>query len=128
MSYRLDPARSGSIALAALVGALTLAGLHLDIRPLLAAAFLLWVPGMAAVGYLRLDDHLLAAVLSISVSIAVGTLGAELMVWTHLWHPRAAVVVLALACIVALIGQMELASTAAMGDGEGAENDPDRQR
>jgi uncharacterized membrane protein len=101
----LDLDRAAAAALSSLVAVTTLAAIHLTIRPVLAAAFLLWVPGAAAVGFLRLTDRLLAVVLSIAVSIAIGTLGAELMVWTHLWHPRAGTVILAGASAIALLCQ-----------------------
>jgi uncharacterized membrane protein len=105
MTRRPDLATTAATVLAAIVAITTLAGIGLSFRPLLAAAFLLWVPGAAAVGFLRLTDQLLAAVLSIACSIAIGTLGAEMMVWTHLWHPRAATVVLACGCAIALLCQ-----------------------
>jgi O-antigen/teichoic acid export membrane protein len=100
--WRTDPATVAAALAAGAIAVLVGSGVRVPGQPVLAAAFLLWVPGAAVVGYLRLDDRVLAAALSIAASIAIGTLGAEVMLWTGTWHPRAGVLLLAVACIVAL--------------------------
>jgi O-antigen/teichoic acid export membrane protein len=100
---RLDTLQvAGAVVALAVVG-LTLAHAHLVGQPLLSAAFFLWVPGAAAVGWLDLDDRLLAAALSVGASIAIGTLVALAMLWTHTWHPTVAVVGLGSLCAVSLL-------------------------
>jgi O-antigen/teichoic acid export membrane protein len=105
--WRAQPTVVLAAAIALAVALLTGAGVSVPGEPVLAAAFLVWVPGAAAVGYLRLEDRLLAAALSVAASIAIGTLGAEAMLWTGTWHPRAGVVVLAALSALALLGQAE---------------------
>jgi hypothetical protein len=45
------------------------------------------VPGYAMVRLLRLPDLLMAALLGVGLSLALGLLVAQLMIYTHLWSP-----------------------------------------
>ena len=90
-----------AVALSVAVGVLTVANVHTGLRAFLGTAFLLWVPGATVIGFLDIEDRLLAAVLSVATSVAIGVLGAETMLWVHGWHPRGAVILLALGCTAA---------------------------
>jgi uncharacterized membrane-anchored protein len=46
------------------------------------------VPGRAVAHLLRIDDPWAAFVLTVALSATFQALGAVLMVWTGLWHPR----------------------------------------
>jgi len=71
------------------------------IRPYLLAWFVLVCPGMAVVGLLRLRDLVTEIVLSIALSLALGTLVAELLVLTRQWS---APTVLAILIGISLVG------------------------
>ncbi|MGZ4691460.1 MAG: hypothetical protein ACXVKA_09695 [Acidimicrobiia bacterium] len=74
-------------------------------RPFVALLFLLLVPGYAVVGHLRLDPLVAAVAVAIGLSIAIGTLAAQLMLWINVWSPGAAQLVLALPSILLLLMQ-----------------------
>jgi hypothetical protein len=74
-------------------------------RPFVALAFLLLVPGFAVVGHLRLEPFVVALAVAAALSIAIGTLAAQLMLWINVWSPGAAQLVLALPSIVLLLMQ-----------------------
>jgi uncharacterized membrane protein len=99
---------AGAAVALAVVG-LTLAHAHLPGQPLLSAVFFLWVPGAAVVGWFGLDDRLLAAALNVGGSIGIGTLIALAMLWTHTWHPTAAVAGLAGLAALSLLAQLRSA-------------------
>jgi O-antigen/teichoic acid export membrane protein len=94
----------GGAALAVAVAVLTGLGAHLALQPLIAVAFLLWSPGAAVISFFDVKDRLIAVVLAVAVSLAIGTLGAEAMIWTGTWHPRGAIVGLAVASAAILVG------------------------
>lgn len=74
-------------------------------RPFVALVFLLVVPGYAVVGHLRLEPFAAALAVAIGLSIAIGTLAAQLMLWINVWSPGAAQLLLALPSIALLAMQ-----------------------
>jgi uncharacterized membrane protein len=60
-----------------------LAGLEVEspLRVAVTLVFVLLVPGYAVVGHLRLADPLSSLMLSVTVSLALGALVAQLLVW-----------------------------------------------
>jgi hypothetical protein len=74
-------------------------------RPFIALVFLLLVPGFAVVGHLRLEPLVAALAVAAALSIAIGTVAAQLMLWINIWSPGAAQLVLALPSIVLLLMQ-----------------------
>jgi hypothetical protein len=73
------------------------------VRPIFLAWFVLVCPGMAVVGLLRLRDLVTEIVLSIALSLALGTLVAELQVLTRQWSPAT---VLAILIGISLVGAL----------------------
>ena len=63
------------------------------------------VPGYALVRLLRLPDPLMTALLGVGMSLALGLVVAQLMIYTHLWSP-----------LLGLSALVVLASTAAGKD------------
>lgn len=88
------------------VSVIALADTALDLqwvgRPFVALLFLLLVPGYAVVDHLRLEPFVASLTVAIALSIAIGTLAAQLMLWINVWSPGAAQLVLALPSIVLL--------------------------
>jgi hypothetical protein len=74
-------------------------------RPLLSVVFYLAVPGWAVVGWLDLEDEILSWTLAIGLSVAIGILVAEAMLWAHAWNPDAAFGCLAFAATALLAGR-----------------------
>lgn len=75
-------------------------------RPLLALAFVLLVPGYAVVGHLRLDPLVAVVTVAIALSITIGTIVAQIMLWLNLWNPAAAQVVVGVPAVVLLAMQL----------------------
>ena len=75
-------------------------------RPLLVLAFFLLVPGVAVVSSFGLDDALAEVTIGGAVSIGISTAVAMLMLWTHLWHPVAAELLLAVLSAPLLLAQL----------------------
>ena len=93
-------------ALAVDAAALGLSGSGATGAPRLLAglAFLLAVPGWAVVGFLRLGWPAAEVSLTVATSLALVLLGAQVMLWAHVWQPlalQAVVGSLAAACLVA---------------------------
>jgi uncharacterized membrane protein len=101
----MTPSRLVPIALL-VVACVSMADTALDAqwagRPLVALAFVLLVPGYAVVGHLRLDPLVAVITIAIALSITVGTIVAQLMLWLGLWSPAAAQVVVGVPAIVLL--------------------------
>jgi uncharacterized membrane protein len=93
----------------AVTGVLTfldLAGLDSPLRPILAVAFFLAVPGWAVVAWLDLADALLAWTLAVGLSVAAGIIVAEMMLWTHQWSPLRSFIALAVASGLSLTARL----------------------
>lgn len=60
-----------------------------EVRPFLVIAAALVLPGAAIVTRLRVQEPIATAALIISLSLAVDTAGALLLVWTGSFHPGA---------------------------------------
>lgn len=101
--HRLIPVALVIITVVGLVD--TAADLQWAGRPGVALLFLLIVPGYAVVGHLRLEPFVAALAVALGLSIAIGTLAAQLMLWVNIWSPGAAQLVLALPSIVLLAMQ-----------------------
>jgi hypothetical protein len=85
-------------SLTAMWAVLTNAGPPL--QPAILFWFLLVCPGMAFVRLLRLDDRLAQWVLAIAVSIALGVVLTETMIYSHRWNPVGAILTLAALSII----------------------------
>ncbi len=59
------------------------------LRPVFLFWFILICPGMAIIRLIRIGDPVFELVLSIALSFALGTLFAELLVFTKHWSPPA---------------------------------------
>lgn len=73
------------LALLSILLALTSSGWAL--RPYVLFLFVLICPGMATIRLLRVNDSLTELILAIALSLALGTLLAELLVLTKHWSP-----------------------------------------
>lgn len=92
----------GAAVLGALAVALILARFEGPAQGLTIAIAAMLVPGRAVAHLLRIGDPWAAFVLTIALSAAFQALGAVLMVWTGLWHPRG------LACLLLGVGVASL--------------------
>lgn len=92
-----------------IVAAVALAGTALDVqwvgRPFFALVYLLLVPGYAVAGHLRLNPFVAVLTVAIGLSIAIGTIAAQLMIWVNVWNPAAAEVVIAVPSMALLAMQ-----------------------
>jgi hypothetical protein len=74
-----------------LAGPAVLALVILDAPPWLRAApvlaYLGMIPGLAVVRLLRSPDRLMVTLLGVGLSLALGVLVAQLMIYTHRWSP-----------------------------------------
>jgi hypothetical protein len=93
-----------------IVAAVALADMTLDVhwvgRPLFAVVYLLLVPGYAVAGHLRLDPFVAVVTVAIALSITIGTLTAQLLLWVNVWHPEAAQIVIGLPAMALLVMQV----------------------
>lgn len=100
------------LALTALTSFDVATGLQWPGAPFLALAFVLFVPGGAVVGNLRLGSPAaeLSAAMALSLAIVIGV--AEAMLWVHAWDPDVAQLVIAAGCIPLLVRQVAVSSPA----------------
>lgn len=81
-----------------IVAAVALADTATDVhwvgRPFFALAYLLVVPGYAVAGHLRLNPFVAVLTVAIGLSIAIGTIVGQLMLWVNVWNPAAAQIVI----------------------------------
>jgi O-antigen/teichoic acid export membrane protein len=103
------PTRHHVIAAALLVQVVTVGGWALDapfaLRLPFGLVFMLFVPGFALVGLLRLSDAATELAASVAVSIALGIVTAQSLVWTGTYHPGVALYVLGTVSFVGLAVQ-----------------------
>ena len=71
------------------------------LRPYLLFWFILICPGMAVIGLLKLNNLLSEFVLSVALSLVLGTLVAELLLLIKQWSPHA---ILAVLVAISIIG------------------------
>jgi hypothetical protein len=76
------------------------------VRVLLGLGFLLFVPGLAIVGWLRLDWPAAELSLTVALSLSVVLLGSQVMLWAHWWHPVSLQVLLGALAAAALCSQL----------------------
>lgn len=88
-----------------LIFALTLGDVHGPLRFLLGLVLGLAIPGWSIVGLLRLENAPLEVGLSISVSLSLLIVVAQLLITFHLWHPIALEELTCLACFPSLFWQ-----------------------
>jgi hypothetical protein len=104
----VNPQRLFPVALL-MVAAVALADTAMDLhwvgRPYFALAYLLVVPGYAVAGHLRLNPFVAVLTVAIGLSIAIGTIAAQLMLWFNVWNPAAAQIVIALPSMALLAMQ-----------------------
>ena len=81
------------------------------LRPLLAFWFLLVCPGIAFVRLLQLEEPLSELTLAIALSIALDSIVAEIMAFSHHWSPLGALGVLVALSLVGVALQIRLART-----------------
>jgi hypothetical protein len=74
--------------------ALALGDLESPVRTVIVLAFLLVCPGAAWVRLLPLGDTLAVLTVSVAVSIALDTTVAGILLYSHVWSPTAAFVIL----------------------------------
>lgn len=87
---------------------LTVADIHGPVRYVLGLVFGLIVPGWSVVGLLTLTDLGLEIGLTLSVSLALLMLAAQIMVTIHAWHPVALEEIVSGACFPSLLWQSQL--------------------
>jgi uncharacterized membrane protein len=68
-------------------GVVTWGKVNGDIRSIILFGFVLFCPGMSFVHLLQIKDHLAEFVLSITLSLTLSTILAEVMILARLWHP-----------------------------------------
>lgn len=95
---------AAALALQVLVVALALA--DAPGRALVAVVYLLVVPGWAVVSLLRIDEPAVEWTLALAVSITLGTVVAQGLVWAGWWSLGAALGVLAAVTTPALLVQL----------------------
>jgi len=88
-------------AVAATVGHLT--G---PVRVLLGLGFLLFVPGLAVVGWLRLNWPAAELSLTVALSLSLVLLGSQIMLWAHWWQPVSLQVLFGALSAALLLGQL----------------------
>ncbi len=77
------------IILSAIVSAATmLTGIDSPLRVAFSFIFLLVGTGMAWVPLLKIQDGLIELVLGIALSIGLGVVAGQIMVYFHIWSPR----------------------------------------
>ena len=103
---RADALLAASIAVG---GAITLLLASTDaktiVRPFVTLAFIGFAPGAAFVWLLRGLDLPTKIVASIALSLAIGTMTAQAMIWLHAWSPTAGLVALVSLSMVGLVLQ-----------------------
>lgn len=82
-----------------------------EVRPFLVAAAAFIVPGAAALTLVDFREPLLAAALSVALSIAIAIIGSLILVWTELWHPVALAIALGSASVVLLFTDVRRSRT-----------------
>lgn|GEM_PF-7081206 len=102
-SQRLFPVALVGVAAVALAD--TALDAHWFGRPVFALVYLLFVPGYAVAGHLRLNPFVAVLTVAIALSIAIGTVAAQLMLWINVWNPAAAQIVIAVPSMVLLAMQ-----------------------
>jgi uncharacterized membrane protein len=85
-----------------------LAGIEVEspLRVAVTLVFVLLVPGYAVVGHLRLADPVSTLMLSITVSLALGALVAQLLVWQESYSAERAFAWLAAISLIGLVTQL----------------------
>jgi hypothetical protein len=96
----------GALLLDLAAVAATLAHLTGSVRVLLGLGFLLFVPGLAIVGWLRLSWPAAELSLTVALSLSLVLLGSQIMLWAHWWHPVSLQVLLGALSAALLLGQL----------------------
>lgn len=73
------------------------------LRAVATTVFLVLGPGWAVAGFLRQGSPSLSWIVAIAVGCALGALGGEAMLELGLWHPVAALGLLAVLCVPVLL-------------------------
>jgi hypothetical protein len=94
---------AGLIAVAAFATVLALAQLTGPVRLIATLVAMALLPGAAVLTRLPTADPAAWCGLAVAISLAIETILALLMVWSHQWHPVPLAVALALASGVALL-------------------------
>jgi len=97
---------AASLVLSAALTALVLAGVGGPARVVCGLLFVLFVPGWALVGQLRLRNAAAEFSLAMVVSLAVVMAAAQLMLALHLWRPLWVEPILAVAAAPLLVRRM----------------------
>lgn len=90
-------------------------------RPLAVLAFLLLVPGCALVSAFGLEDDLAEVTVGAATSVALSTAAAMAMLWSHLWHPAVAQVLLAVLSLPLLLAQVRARALRSLLPGLGSQ-------
>ncbi len=96
----------GAILLDVAAVAATLVHVTGPVRVLLGLGFLLFVPGLAIVGWLRLTWPAAELSLTVALSLSVVLLGSQVMLWVHWWRPVSLQVLVGALAAAALCGQL----------------------
>ncbi len=89
---------------------LTVADVHGPLRYVLGLVLGLVIPGWSVVGLLSLADVALEIGLTLSVSVALVMVAAQIMVTVHAWHPVALEELTCVLCLPSLVLQSRIVS------------------
>jgi uncharacterized membrane protein len=103
---RIDPWPLIIVISAVGLGFAVIADVGSPVRPALSFWFLFVCPGMAYVRLLQLNELWLELTLAVSLSIALNVAVSLLMLYTNMWTPRGALVILIALSIVGAVLQL----------------------
>jgi uncharacterized membrane protein len=103
---RIDPWPLIIVISAVGLGVAVIADVGSPVRPVLSFWFLFVCPGMAYVRLLQLNEPWLELTLAVSLSIALNVTVSLLMLYTNMWTPGRALVILIAFSIVGVVLQL----------------------
>lgn len=93
----------GLLAVCAVTVVMIAADFTSPVRTLVILLFVLTVPGWALISYVNVRHLSVTWITAVGLSLSVCIVVAQFLVMTKFWHPQAAVVLLACACVPLLV-------------------------
>ncbi len=94
------------ILISIVVGILAWANSGSPLRPILIFLFMMVIPGLAFTRLFNFGNILTEIVLAVALSLVISTFLAELMIFTHLWSPNAALGILVFISVIGAVLQI----------------------